>query len=198
MPKPPGVRGFTLIELLVVITILAIAASTALLVFSSVLKGSNQARVTQEVKQNGQAVLDSVEKDIRSSSDVTTDTLNKVITLTLPTDQKDLNSNNEQNPREFIKCVDTNPSVNGWIGKVQKDTGFIPTNDNEYNTITNKDNIKGVDIDNCYFKAYPLTATSPAIVVVQFTVNQGVGAPSRKDFQANVIFQTTISLRTYK
>src|SRR3990170_6397749 len=62
-------KGFTLIELLVVLGILAAAVGASMIFLTSVLKGTNQANVTAEVKQNGQAVLDSLEKQIRGALD---------------------------------------------------------------------------------------------------------------------------------
>jgi len=61
--KPRGVnlsKGFTLIELLVVLGILVIGVGSTLLFLTSILRGTNQANVTAEVKQNGQAILDSL------------------------------------------------------------------------------------------------------------------------------------------
>src|SRR3989344_1028540 len=63
-------KGFTLIELLVVLGILAAAVGASMIFLTSVLKGTNQANVTAEVKQNGQVVLDSLEKQIRGATDV--------------------------------------------------------------------------------------------------------------------------------
>ena len=70
-----------------------------------------------------------------------------------------------------------------------------------YKSVTNQDPVSGVDVSNadCSFTVTELnTGTeNPDIVAVSFTINQGINAPSRKDFQANVKFQTTISLRGY-
>ena len=76
-----------------------------------------------------------------------------------------------------------------------------PSSDTVYdnNPITNKDPIAGVDIKDCSFDVLGSSegGTSPPIVSIRFTVNQGVLAPSRKDFVANVQMQTSISLRQY-
>ncbi len=65
--------GFTLIELIVVMGILALVVGAITLFISSVLKGSNQAKITAEVKQNGQVTLDSLERQIRGAVDVVGD-----------------------------------------------------------------------------------------------------------------------------
>src|SRR3990167_10128021 len=61
--------GFTLIEFLVVLGILAITVSATLLFLTSVLRGSNKANIIAEVKQNGQVVLESLERQIRNGVD---------------------------------------------------------------------------------------------------------------------------------
>src|SRR3990170_4782911 len=62
-------KGFTLLEFLVVIGLLSITIGSILLFLTSVLKGTNQANITSEVKQNGQVVLDTLESQIRNASD---------------------------------------------------------------------------------------------------------------------------------
>src|SRR3990167_9169606 len=61
--------GFTLLEFLVVIGLLSITIGSILLFLTSVLKGTNQANITSEVKQNGQVVLDTLESQIRNATD---------------------------------------------------------------------------------------------------------------------------------
>src|SRR3989344_4232759 len=62
-------NGFTLLEFLVVIGLLSLTIGSILLFLTSVLKGTNQANVTSEVKQNGQVVLDALESQIRKATD---------------------------------------------------------------------------------------------------------------------------------
>src|SRR3989304_9968988 len=104
------IKGFTLIELLVVLGILAAAVGATLIFLTNVLKGTNQANVTAEVKQNGQAVLDSLEKQIRGAINASGGDSGKYINLT------------RDGLEPFhIKCfLDGLPpkSANGWIGTV--------------------------------------------------------------------------------
>jgi len=197
-------RGFTLLEFLVVLGILAITVGSTLLFLSSVLRGSNKTNVATEVKQNGQTVLNSLEKQIRNAVDAQ--------------DQDDIPSlgidtikltRQDENPL-YIKCFPHGAlgppyTYNGWLGSAVSASG-IP-GDGAYTSFTNKeDTISGVDI-NCHpdppncdgLKVIPSSTgvSSPPIVSVCFVANQGIDAPSRQDFQANVTFQTTISLRRY-
>lgn len=190
-------KGFTLLEILVVLTIMAIVTASTLLFLTNTFKGSNQATVTSEVKQNGQAVLDSLERQIRGGKDAAAvGTDNTQIRIDLPDNTNSL----------FIKCFlvsSSNPAVNGWIGVATKPTGQNPS-DSDFVRVTN-DNPNspgsGVDVGSCTLAASP-TVTSPrfapAVVFITFTLDQGQGAPSRQDFKANVQYETTISLRNYQ
>ena len=95
-----------------------------------------------------------------------------------------------------IRCVAAvGTTQNGKI-EIAVSQDQLPTN---FTSITNQDPVSGVDITNCSFKVIPSSGgiSAPPIVAVSFTVSQGVDAPSRLDYKANVDFQTTISLRGY-
>lgn len=190
-------KGYSLIEFLVVIGILVLALGSSLAFLTSSLKGSNKASISAETKQNGQAVLDSLEKQIRNASGaelVVTSPNYKHIRL--PKQSATPGTSNYLH----IKCFDTDSSVNGSI-RVLESTNAAP-GDGLFTTntfITSTDPVSGVDIDNCAFDVDVGSAgvDSPPVVSLSFIVNQGVNAPSRQDFKANVQFQTTISLRKY-
>jgi len=182
--------GFTLIEFLVVLGLLVMTVGSTLLFLTSILKGSNKASVTAEAKQNGQLVLESLEKQIRSATFVEISPDKSRISLTLPDSVNKLH----------IICLPGSPTSNGKIsvneGAVVPDTPGSPF----WDAITNTDSIAGVDVAGCGFELLGSSegGVSPSVVSVKFTVNQGKLAPSRKDFVANVQLQTTISLRQYK
>jgi len=182
-------KGFTLIEFLVVLGLLVMTVGSTLLFLTSILKGSNKANVTAEAKQNGQIVLDSLEKKIRNAVSASPIGVNSPqITLVQDTNKK-----------LYIKCLSGTESTNGLIGLVEQENP--PGDDSPYrnNPMTNTDLIAGVDIANCSFDVLGPSegGTSSFIVTIRFTVNQGVSAPSRKDFVANVQVQTSIALRQY-
>lgn len=62
--------GFTLAEILVVIAIVAIVGTILVLIFTNTLRGSNKSQILSAMKQNGQAVLDSMSRTIRSADNV--------------------------------------------------------------------------------------------------------------------------------
>ena len=190
-------KGFTLIEFLVVLGILALTVSSTLLFLTSVLRGSNKANVIAEVKQNGQVVLESLERQIRNGVDA--EQVGQVENNTIKIIRQD------QSPL-YIKCI-SNASLNGYIGSVTSSSD--PTGDGQYISMTFKDDlVSGVDIDcpdntdiatGCAVSVIPSSSggISPPVVSICFYANQAVQAPSRQDFQTKVKFQTTISLRRY-
>lgn len=188
--------GFTLIEFLVVLGILTVTIGSTFLFLTSVLRGSNQGNVSAEVKQNGQSVLDGIDSQIRNSRNalfVTIPGASSAIRLTLANSQY-----------LFLACANRiGTTSNGWIGSLgpQAD-GATPGTVGSFTSMTNKDTVAGVDVvcdpaGTFIVTSSSSTSTNPAIVKVGFLVNQGVAAPSRADFLANVRFDTTISLRQY-
>ncbi len=63
-------NGFTMIEILVVMAIMAIVGTIMVAIFSNTLKGSNKSQILAVIKQNGQAVLDNLDKTVRSADNV--------------------------------------------------------------------------------------------------------------------------------
>lgn len=179
--------AFTLVELLVVLGILSATVGATLLFLTSTLKGSNQATVISEVKQNGQVILDVLERQVRGASNAMY--VNGHIKLT-----------RSANNLLHIKCFSGNYTLgsekNGWIGTTT--SSLDDPSEALYTSITNKDDlVSGTDVSSCSLSVSGASTGgfTPAVVSIDFTLNQGVKAPSRADFKANARFSTTISLR---
>lgn len=63
-------KGFTLVELLVVISVLGVIGSLALVMFVNTLRGAIKSQIISSIKQNGQSILETIDKTIRSSKSV--------------------------------------------------------------------------------------------------------------------------------
>lgn len=63
-------NGFTIAEILVVIAIVAIVGTIMVAIFISTLRGSNKSQILAAIKQNGQAVLENMDKNIRGADNV--------------------------------------------------------------------------------------------------------------------------------
>ena len=64
-------KGFTLIELLVVTAVMGGLAIVSATVISNVLRSQNKTNIVNEVRQNGDMVIDKFERDVKQASGVT-------------------------------------------------------------------------------------------------------------------------------
>lgn len=186
--------GFTLVELLVVLGILAVTVGVALVFLTSVLRGTNQANIIGELKQNGQVVLDSLERQIRNAKSASVyQTANQP-----PGSSSHIILKQPDNSNIHLVCFTPTLVGNGWIGVWQDPTGVgLGDAANLYASTTNKDPVGGVNVNICNVTVTTSTSSSPSIVSISFTMQQGRLAPSRKDYVASLEFKTTISLRQY-
>ena len=184
-------NGYTLIEFLVVLGLLVITIGSTLLFLTSILRGTNQTNVANEVKQNGQAVLDSLERQIRGARSA-------VDMASLPPGVSDgIVLTLADNSNLYIGCLNTTtaPLLNNAIGVK---TGTPPSSANDYQTVTNRDPVSGINITGCSLSVpAPVSTLNADEVVISFTADRAIKAPTRADFNASARFQTTISLRKY-
>ena len=187
--------GYTLIELLVVLGILALTVGGITMFLTSILRGTNKANTQTEVKQNGQAVLDSLERQIRGA------------VLVEKTVAGELKVVRESGDYLFIACqgpsgvgissknsriaVQTVSSVSPPASPVPRAAGWVSVSNDNANT--------GISIDNCQLNVYtagfsPEGKPIPAVVSISFEAKK---AGLRADISAISKFQTTISLRRY-
>lgn len=188
--------GFSLIELVIVMGILGLVSGSTFVFLSNILRGSNQAKISGEIKQNGQTILDSVDRQIRNSvsaAKLTPPPAGAVSAIELAL---------ADNSFLYLVCFDSisSPKTNGWIGIVNTALASPPASSAGYSTLTNQDVSSGVDVD-CNPATFGVNGLPsdpfPQVVSVDFTINQGIGSPTRVDFMANAKFKTTISLRKY-
>lgn len=178
--------GFTLIEILVVIAIFAILALVGTDLFSSVLRGSNKAQVQSEIKQNGQVVLNTIERYVRSSTNAAVS--GNKLTLT----QRD----GESVDFEYVPGCTPPPSCSP-NGKITLKIGSGTAEE-----LTNTNIVSGAHVQNAVFSV--VSPTPPAVpsattqvVEIELTLSQGTAAPTRKDFVAVITLKTTVLTRSY-
>lgn len=61
-------KGFTLIEMLVVIAVLAVFGTLILIIFTRTLRGGGKTQIIEAIKQNGQSVLEVMDKTVRNAA----------------------------------------------------------------------------------------------------------------------------------
>ncbi|MDP2632312.1 MAG: hypothetical protein Q8P25_01155 [Candidatus Curtissbacteria bacterium] len=192
LPSTVYHSGYTLIEFLVVLGLLVLAVGSTLVFLTSILRGSNQANISAEVKQNGQAVLDSLERQIREAKSATR------ITSSLPPGVSDeLYLVLSDGSNLYIGCLNSvsGPTVlNAAIGTK---AGSAPSSASDFQTMTNRDSVSGVSISDCQLAATTGSTSNGDVVTISFTAGRAISAPTRVDFDASAKFNTTISLRKY-
>lgn len=202
--------GFTLVEIIVVMAITAIVGTILVTIFTNTLRGSNKAQILAVIKQNGQAVLENMDKTIRSSDNVAcvTPSGNTLVIVKNGTYSRyrffapvgAVNGNIQQdNPAK-----PTPPAVNSDISLF---INALCTDDTDplvgSITLTDTNTQTGVSVEciasDC--STYPIFHKDPAAgyrdqVTVKFILSPGISAPAVISSQIDpVVFQTTIGLR---
>ncbi|KKP93684.1 MAG: hypothetical protein UR98_C0003G0054 [Parcubacteria group bacterium GW2011_GWA1_36_12] len=180
--------GYTLIELLVVLGIMTMTVGALTVFLTSVFRGTNKANASAEVKQNGQAVLDSLERQIRGAINVVDNAPNYI-----------------RLEREFgdplhIACIsELTDNYKSRIAVAQDPRPILIESDQSWRSVSNDDWDNGISINPCTITVSPATISSsglpvPAIVSISFTVQKD---SERVEFAGKADFRTTISLRQY-
>lgn len=192
--------GFTLAEMLVVLAVLSLVGVLVVTIFTRTLRGSNKAQILSAIKQNGQSVLEIMDKSIRgadnlvciSEPDNNTIVLERggtyqrfrfVIDFTGRTNgavRQDTAtpSAQESDPRLFINRV-------CGAGSIMEE----PVSLSDTNTQT------GVALLSGSFKKSP-QAGFKDVVTIEFVLGPPIEAPKAVAGQIDpVVFQTTIQLR---
>lgn len=182
--------GFTLIEMLVVMGVLTLAVGATMIFLTSVLRGTQKANALNEVKQNSQIIVDSLEKLIRGAQDAE-NVEGGFTTMRLSSGAGEYT---------FVKCLEPKIGIsNSRIGfAISSEIDDIPA-ENLYVSISNDDIKDGVEINDCTLTVFNAYGTEegklvPAVVVIEMDV---LKQSERVDYSAETKIQTTISLRRY-
>ena len=197
-------KGFTLVEMLVVISILSIFGILILTIFTRSLRSSNKSQIIGVIKQNGQAVLENMDKIIRNADNVvcpfvnpdgTRSTTLVVVKNGIYTRFRFRNGLIEQdNPRKQ-DVKDSRPV------REETDTELVNRichiNDIALSpiTLTDTNPQTGVSVENGSF-VRDRAAGFQDQVTIGFAIKPGVDAPPAIAGQIDpVTFQTTVQLR---
>lgn len=160
--------GFTLIEVLMTVFILGIVIVVGGNLFFSILKGASKTELTKEVKQNGDYAIGVMERMVRNAQSIQTCTANNIVIKNLDGGQTE------------FKCL-----LEGEVTKIASGGAFLTSNN-----VT-----LGVSCPGSLSFSCDQTVAPPK-VTISFTLYQK-GSSTRPEEQAQVPFQTTVSLRTY-
>ena len=206
-------RGFTLVEILVVISLLSVFGILILTIFTRTLKGGNKSQIIGIIKQNGQSVLDSMDKTIRNSDGVVCPVVIPPATIA-PSAQIVVVKNGTFTRFRFIAPVSTtangliqqdNPVKTNVAGsnplREETDAEFRNRVCNISDTmpqaaiLTDTNLQAGVSVENGQFTR-DRAAGFKDQVTIKFDLKPGLGVPQSAAGQIDAVsFQTTIQLR---
>lgn len=199
-------HGFTLVEIVVVMGVLAVLGTIITIIFSRSLRGSNKAQILSAIKQNGQSVLEILDKNIRGADNVVCPPPSSSSTTLVyetqgsytryrfiaPTTTSPLKNGKiiQDNPTPTEEESQQDPSV--FLGRICNINDIIE--ENQITEITDTNPLSGVSVAG-HFERDSKEGFMD-IVTVDFTVSPGVSAsPGLGGDIDPVPFVTTITLR---
>jgi prepilin-type N-terminal cleavage/methylation domain-containing protein len=166
--------GFTLIEILVVIGLLAIIATIGSNMFFTTLRSSTKSKSLTVVKQNGDYALATMEKLIRDSEKVITNSDGSLCT----TDMNKIKTKRLDGSEVEFSC-EGEGTVDGLIAS------------NSARLISSD-----VKLDSCSFDCSSQGDFYPQVVTINFTLSQAA-VTARLEEQASINFKTTVTTRNF-
>lgn len=202
MPK----KGFTLIEILVVMMVLSIIGVLFLNIITRTLRANNKSQIIGLIKQNGQAVLENIDKTVRDADSVICPVSTSPDTRSLVVKKGGLYTR--------YRFVPASASINGSIQsdnpikQLQIDTGLEETDQTFINRVcqftdplqqlvilTDTNPKNGVSVENGTFTRNTLAGFKDQ-VTIKFDLEPGIAAPAAiAGIIDPITFTTTIQLR---
>lgn len=166
-------KGFTLIEMLVVISMVAIIGSLVVTILVMTLRGSNKAELISTLKQNGNAAMAQMVRQIRyaKSLDTPSSCITPVTTQSLTTTSL---TDDQQTTFTCVTGANSTIASNG-ASLLDTTSGSVST---------------------CSFVCSQQNIFDPPSITIQFTLT-AKNANQLEETQATVPFQTTVKLRNY-
>ncbi len=193
-------KGFTLVEMLVVISVLSIVGVIILTIFTRTLKGNNKAQIIGVIKQNGQSVLENMDKTIRGADNVVCVTFDNLVVV----------KNGIYTRYRFIPPTTTNNGLIQQDSPVKDSVSEIEETDSQFvdricgaatqvyvspAVLTDTNTQTGVSVENGLFTR-DKSAGFMDTVKVKFDLLPGKSASQAVAGQIDPVnFQTTVQLR---
>lgn len=194
-------KGFTLMEILISIAVLSVIGVLIMVIFSRSLRGGNKVQIILAIKQNGQAILESIDKAVRSSDQVVcvNSTKNTLVIVKNGTYTRyrfvvPVSAANGQilqdNPVPVAGIEQNNITL--FINRVCGTTDpMMP----DAVIITDTNKTTGVSVLNGSFSRDRLAGFKD-VITIKFDVTQGIGVLSSQSVSIDPVhFETTIQLR---
>ncbi len=193
-------KGFTLVEVLVSIAILSVIGVLIITIFSRALRGDNKAQITLAIKQNGQAILENLDKTIRSADQVVCVSSSNYKTIVLLKDgiysryrfvDQTSSANGLIRQDNPTRIAGTEDDVNIFINRICNAADPMP----QAVILTDTNQVTGVSIQNGAFIRNK-KAGYKDMITVKFDITQGTGVVGGASSGIDPVrFATTIELR---
>lgn len=194
-------KGFTIVELLVVVSIMAILGVIFTNILVDTLRGRNKVKAINQVKQNGQVVLDKLSNEIRNADGIVCALNNSIVitsggtyTLFRFTPKTPLEA-----PIINGKIQKTNFVANDFAGTPDSSLCTMVSINNGSNlvqSITDTDNKNGVSID--LTPGQPIFERKGDNIMIRFNALAGVLAGYAYDVtvaDGGIPFSTSVQVR---
>ncbi len=172
-------KGFTIIEIIVVVGILGIVAAIGTNIFFTVIRSSTKSKNINTVKQNGDHALSTMERMIRNSYAIITNSDAQICENGM-TKIKIINSNKEETEFELVDS-DGDPS-NGY--------NYLASNSAR---LTSDE----VRVASGSFDCLSSGDFNPKTVTINFTLTQNFSPTPRVEEEATIDFRAVIETRNY-
>lgn len=206
-------KGFTLVETLVMIGIVGIVGVILTTTLVQIFQGQSKASLISQIKQNGQVVMDEIDRQIRLSE--------KIICLskrnTVSSDPNDPNNSVINDPNAYDTIVfqkkgvftriiffPKNSAENGYIGEDHPTSNYkldacnatLGDSSGVVTKLTNSDPVNGISIIQGKFSKIAPSAGVKDIIGIEFALTPGEKAKLLpENANLNVKFKTTVELR---
>ena len=166
--------GFTLIEILVAVGLLAIIAVIGSNMFFTTLRNSTKSKTLTTVKQNGDYALATIERLIRDSEKVITNSDGSLCAVGM----NKIKTRRVDGSEVEFSCEEEG-TANGLIAS---NSARLTSNE--------------VKLDSCSFDCSSRGGFYPQVVTINFTLSQAA-VTTRPEEQASVSFKTTVTTRNF-
>ncbi|MBU0708191.1 prepilin-type N-terminal cleavage/methylation domain-containing protein [Patescibacteria group bacterium] len=184
------VKGFTLIELLVSVAILAIVAGVGVTVFLSVTQSYTKAGIINNLRYEGSRVMEDLSRVIRSGTNLEA----SASTLTVTIDRESLEFNQNGSCETAVFQLD---GVIGYNDRIRKSLSNCDETAVGAGVITDDDLVTGVNVRNLVFTVTDGGTVRPDRVDISLTLEEGLFAPNRQEYTAEVVLTNSVSTRRY-